>query len=66
MASYDLECRSCGESFEVYVQGFLKDEDKQCPQCGSFQTQQKFSSFLKNLGGSGGGGCEVPRSSGFG
>lgn len=65
MASYDLVCRACGNAFEVYVQGFLKDEDKQCPACGSFQTEQKFSSFLTGLSGSG-GGCASPPSSGFG
>jgi putative FmdB family regulatory protein len=66
MATYDLHCRVCGNSFEVFVQGFLKDEDRQCPACGSFQTEQKFSSFLSGVGGSSGGGCEAPTGSGFG
>jgi len=65
MATYDLVCRACGHSFETFVQGFLKDEDKQCPACGSFQTQQKFTSFLSGLGGSP-DGCAAPPSSGFG
>jgi putative FmdB family regulatory protein len=64
MATYDLVCRACGHVFEIYVQGFLKDEDKQCPACGSFQTQQKFTSFLSGLGAD--QGCSAPAGSGFG
>lgn len=68
MASYDLVCDACGHDFEVYRQGFLKDEDRTCPDCGSTEVRQKFSSFLKNIGGSnsGGGGCAAPSHSGFG
>ena len=67
MASYDLVCEECGHDFEVFRQGFLKDEDRVCPDCGSTEVRQKFSSFLKNIGGSSsGGGCAVPGSSPFG
>jgi putative FmdB family regulatory protein len=62
MASYDLFCEHCGHEFELYVQGFLKDEDKVCPQCGSAEVRQKFSSILRNLGGS----CSAPAGSSFG
>ncbi len=48
MATYDLVCLQCGRPFEVFVQGFLKDEDRQCPHCGSFTTKQKLSPFLTN------------------
>ena len=48
MASYDLVCLDCDHVFEIFVQGFLKDEDRQCPKCGSFKTRQKFSPFLTN------------------
>ena len=65
MASYDLVCDACGGEFEVYRQGFLKEEDKACPDCGSTDVRQKFSSFLKNIGG-GSGGCAVPSGSPFG
>lgn len=51
MASYDLICEACGHIFEVFRQGFLHDDDKVCPQCGSTNVRQKFSSFLRNLGG---------------
>ena len=65
MASYDLTCDMCGHSFEVFRQGFLKDEDRVCPECGSEEVRQKFTSFLSYLGGSG-GGCSAPSSSPFG
>ena len=61
MASYDLVCNACGNEFEVFVQGFLKDDDRVCPQCESNDVRQKFSSFLRNLGG-----CSAPAGSGFG
>ena len=66
MASYDLICEKCDHLFEVYRQGFLKDEDRVCPECGSTDVRQKFSSFLKNLGGSTGGGSCAPSGSPFG
>jgi putative FmdB family regulatory protein len=68
MASYDLVCDTCGHDFEVFRQGFLKDEDRVCPECGSVEVRQKFSSFLKNIGGSSsyGGGCAAPSGSPFG
>ncbi len=66
MASYDLVCDTCGHEFEVYRQGFLKDDDKRCPECGGEDVRQKFSSFLRSLGGSSGAGCAVPSGSSFG
>lgn len=67
MATYDLICLDCGNAFELFVQGFMKDEDGQCPACGSFKVRQKFAPFLSNIGGSASsGGCDAPASSGFG
>ena len=57
MASYDLVCEKCDHVFEVFRQGFLKDEDRVCPECGSQDVHQKFSSFLRSLGGAGAGGA---------
>ncbi len=65
MASYDLVCNDCDHEFEVYVQGFLKDEDRVCPQCESTSVRQKFSSFLRNLGAGGSSSC-APSGSPFG
>jgi putative FmdB family regulatory protein len=45
MASYDLRCSSCDSDFEVFVLGFLKDEDKVCPECGGRDVQQRFTGF---------------------
>ena len=67
MATYDLVCLDCGHVFEVFVQGFLKDADRQCPDCGSFKTRQKFSPFLTNAGsGAAASSHEPPASGGFG
>ncbi len=69
MASYDLRCGSCGGDFEVYVQGFLKEDDKVCPECGSRQVTQLYTGFLhqnsKSTGSDGGGHTCAP-SGGFG
>jgi putative FmdB family regulatory protein len=59
MASYDLVCEACGHTFEVVRQGFLRDEDKVCPACGSSDVRQKFSSFLRNLGGAAESDCSA-------
>jgi putative FmdB family regulatory protein len=66
MASYDLVCEACGDTFEVFCQGFLRDEDKVCPACGSTEVRQKFSSFLRTFGRTSGGSCSVPSGSPFG
>ncbi len=65
MASYDLVCEKCDHEFEVFHQGFLKDEDRVCPECGSEDVRQKFSSFLRGLGGSN-AGCAPSGGSPFG
>ena len=65
MASYDLVCEKCGHAFEVFRQGFLKDDDRVCPECDSEDVRQKFPSFLRNLGGAG-AGCAPSGGSPFG
>jgi putative FmdB family regulatory protein len=64
MALYDFACRDCGTEFEVFCTGFIKEDQKVCPQCDSTRVEQKFSSFL--TGGSSGGGCAAPAGSGYG
>ena len=64
MAFYDYACSDCRNEFEVFCTGFIKEEQKACPRCGSTNVEQKFSSFL--TGGSSGGSCAAPASSGFG
>lgn len=65
MATYEMNCTQCKHSFEVFRQGFLRDKDKVCPECGSVDVRQKFSSFLRNFGNSGSSGCG-PQIGGFG
>jgi len=61
MASYDLRCGECGRDFEVFVQGFLKDEAKVCPDCGSTSVDQRFTGFMMSSGvGSSGTGGSSP------
>jgi putative FmdB family regulatory protein len=62
LSTYDMSCGQCGHTFEVYRQGFLRDEDRVCPECGSTDTRQSFTSFLARFGSSSGtaSGC-VPR-----
>jgi len=68
MATYDLRCLSCGREFDVFVQGFLKDESKVCPDCAGIEIEQRFTGFLRGVSDSSpapslGGGCS---SHGFG
>jgi putative FmdB family regulatory protein len=65
LATYDFACLECGHVFEAFVQGFLKNEDRQCPSCGSFKTRQKFSPFLTNAASSSGGLAGGGSGSGF-
>ncbi len=46
MSSYDLVCETCGATFEVFRQGFLREEDLACPLCGSLDVRQKITGFM--------------------
>ena len=63
MALYDFKCEECGNEYEVFVQGFLEKTDRHCPECGSTDVRQKFTSFLRNFGSD---GCSPSSGSGFG
>jgi putative FmdB family regulatory protein len=65
MAFYDFVCDDCGHAFEVFSTGFIKPEQRECPECGSHAVRQKFSSFLRSATGSGVGGCAAPSGSPF-
>ncbi|MBM3664801.1 MAG: zinc ribbon domain-containing protein [Actinobacteria bacterium] len=45
MPTYDLRCASCDAGFEVFRQGFLRDEDRACPSCGQ-RAKQLFTGFV--------------------
>jgi putative FmdB family regulatory protein len=64
VATYDLTCNGCGLQFDIYVQGFLKDGDKVCPDCESREVEQRFTGFLRQRATSGQGGSVVPTSFG--
>lgn len=70
MASYDLRCTSCNTDFEVFVQGFLKDEDRRCPECGGTEVEQRFTGFMACTSSSSRGSASAPApscgSAGFG
>ena len=69
MPTYDLACPACDHRFEAFRQGFLRDEDRVCPECGADEATQLFTGFvtarparaaaaaptMTGLGG--GGGC---------
>lgn len=71
MPSYDLACIECNHAFEAFRQGFLRDEDRVCPECGAADAKQLFTGFVTarpgrgegaapsvvGFGGGGGGGC---------
>ncbi|MBM3635183.1 MAG: zinc ribbon domain-containing protein [Actinobacteria bacterium] len=46
MPTYDLECHGCGLRFEVFRQGFLRDEDLACAACGATDVGQRYTGFV--------------------
>lgn len=46
MPTYDLACRECDAPFEAFRQGFLRDEDRVCPQCGAADARQLMTGFV--------------------
>ncbi len=46
MPSYDLVCDTCEHGFEAFRQGFLRDEDRVCPECGAGGARQLFTGFV--------------------
>ena len=55
MPSYDLRCTSCAHDYEVFRQGFLRDEDRSCPQCGAHAEQMITAGFVSAKPSRGGG-----------
>ena len=45
MPTYDLRCESCAHDFEVFRQGFLRDGDRACPECGA-EARQLITGFV--------------------
>ena len=55
MPSYDLACTACDHRFEAFRQGFLRDEDRVCPECGAVEARQLFTGFVTARPSSGDG-----------
>lgn len=64
MPSYDLACTQCDHAFEAFRQGFLRDEDRVCPECGAADAKQLFTGFVTARPGRGEGAA--PSVVGFG
>lgn len=43
MPTYDLECATCEHHFEVFRHGFLRDEDRSCPECSAPDATQRWT-----------------------
>ena len=59
MPSYDLACTACDHRFEAFRQGFLRDEDRVCPECGAVDARQLFTGFVTARPSSGDGAPSV-------
>jgi putative FmdB family regulatory protein len=46
MPTYDLQCSRCNLQFELFRQGFLRDEDRVCAGCGSPEVEQRWTGFV--------------------
>jgi putative FmdB family regulatory protein len=57
--SYDLACTACDHRFEAFRQGFLRDEDRVCPECGAVDARQLFTGFVTARPSSGDGAPSV-------
>lgn len=45
---FDLVCGSCKHLFETEADSSIKDDEKNCPECGSDRVRQTFKSYLRN------------------
>ena len=68
MPLFEFKCKKCGKKFEELVMSSTRDEEINCPYCGSTRTEKMLSTFssgAKNSGNaSGGSGCAPTRGGG--
>ncbi|MFH0810994.1 MAG: FmdB family zinc ribbon protein [Pseudomonadota bacterium] len=50
MPIYELQCCSCGETFESYCANQENTEDCSCPRCGGRELKKLVSSFSARTG----------------
>lgn len=46
MPTYDLVCGTCASGFEVFLQRFLREDDRVCPDCGAAGAQTRLTGFI--------------------
>lgn len=64
MPTYDLQCGECTHTFEAFRQGFLRDEDRLCPECGATDaTQLLTGGFVAIIGRRGDSAQPAPATS---
>lgn len=66
MPIFEYQCQECREIFESLQLSRDREEDTECPHCGSDQTERIVSTFATGVGGGGslGSSC-APSGSGF-
>lgn len=67
MPIFEYECRECQEIFESLQLSRSREEDTECPRCGSEQTERVVSTFATGGGSDGFGAISScgPSGSGF-
>lgn len=65
MARIDLICQDCKHVFQVLTRTAIKERQKRCPQCGSQDVRQTFSSYVRN-GPLSSPACGAPGSTSYG
>ena len=51
---------------DAFVQGFLKDQHRVCPECGSSQVEQRFTGFMMGSTGVSSSAASIPTGGGCG
>jgi putative FmdB family regulatory protein len=60
MPIYEYRCENCGKVFEKLTKACNRDEEMECPVCGSKETRRIFSVFGVSGSDSGGGESHGP------
>lgn len=66
MPIFEYRCKDCGEKFETLVYSSSGDDEIECPECGSAQTEKQMSMFASSGGNGSGSGSTRSCGSGSG